>query len=117
MRHELDVAPITGVMAKPVGDLAQSAVIQAARRAILSATSQIKVAKAERLPTFQLALTTGFLGGLTTFSTFSAEVMTLLLRKEYLWGMLAIAAHVAGSLALTLMGILLMRAIYAWAAV
>jgi outer membrane protein TolC len=59
---ELDIAPITGVMAKPQGDLAQSAVIQAAHRAILSATSQIKVAKAERLPTFQLALTTGFLG-------------------------------------------------------
>ncbi len=59
---ELDIAPITGIMAKPVGDVAQSAVIQAAHRAILSATSQIKVAKAERLPTFQLALTTGFLG-------------------------------------------------------
>src|SRR4051812_47678664 len=65
----------------------------------------------------RLLLSTGFLGGLTTFSTFSAEVMTLLLRKEYLWGMLAMAAHVAGSLALTLMGILLMRAIYAWVAV
>ena len=59
---ELDIAPITGVMAKPAGDIAQSAVIQAARRAILSATSQINVAKAERLPTLQLALTTGFLG-------------------------------------------------------
>jgi outer membrane protein TolC len=59
---ELDIAPIVGVMPKPSGDVAQSAVIQAARRAILSATSQIKVAKAERLPTFQIALTTGFLG-------------------------------------------------------
>lgn len=59
---ELDVAPITGVMPKPSGNLAESAVIQAAHRAILSATSQIKAAKAERLPTFQLALTTGFLG-------------------------------------------------------
>jgi multidrug efflux system outer membrane protein len=49
-------------MAKPTGDISQSAVIQAARRAILSANSQIKVAKAERLPTLQLALTTGFLG-------------------------------------------------------
>jgi outer membrane protein TolC len=61
-QSELDIAPITGVMPKPSGDIAQSAVIQAAHRAILSATSQIKVAKAERLPTFQLALTTGFLG-------------------------------------------------------
>jgi outer membrane protein TolC len=59
---ELDIAPITGVMPKPSGDLAQSAVIQAAHRAILSATSQIKAARAERLPTFQVAFTTGFLG-------------------------------------------------------
>jgi outer membrane protein TolC len=59
---ELDIAPITGVMPKPSGDLAQSAVIQAAHRAILSATSQIKAAKAERLPTFQVAFTTGFFG-------------------------------------------------------
>ncbi len=59
---ELDIAPITGVMAKPSGDLAQSAVIQAAHRATLSATSQIKAAKAERLPTFQVAFTTGFFG-------------------------------------------------------
>lgn len=61
-QSELDIAPITGVMAKPSGDIAQSAVIQAAHRAILSATSQIKVAQAERLPTFQVAFTTGFLG-------------------------------------------------------
>ena len=35
-------------------------------------------------PEMQLLATTGFLGGLTTFSTFSAEIVTLLLRKEYL---------------------------------
>ena len=67
-------------------------------------------------PEMQLLVTTGFLGGLTTFSTFSAEIVTLLLRKEYLWGAIAIAAHVVGSLALTLLGILLVRAAYAWAA-
>jgi len=61
----------------------------------------------------RLLLTTGFLGGLTTFSTFSAEIVTLLLRKEYLWGCIAIAAHVVGSLALTIAGILIVRALYA----
>jgi outer membrane protein len=61
-QSELDIAPITGVMPKPSGDIAQSAVIQAAHRAISSATSQIKAAQAERLPTFQVAFTTGFLG-------------------------------------------------------
>src|SRR5512147_925422 len=44
----------------------------------------------------RLLLTTGFLGGLTTFSTFSAEVVTLLLRRDYLWGSIAITAHVVG---------------------
>lgn len=65
-------------------------------------------------PELRLLLITGFLGGLTTFSTFSGEIVTLLLRKEYLWGSVAIAAHVVGSLALTIVGILLMRAAFAW---
>jgi CrcB protein len=65
-------------------------------------------------PEMRLLVTTGFLGGLTTFSTFSAEIVTLLLRREYLWGLAAIAAHVVGSLALTIVGILLMRAVFAW---
>src|SRR6201997_159423 len=48
------------------------------------------------LPTeARLLITTGFLGGLTTFSTFSAEVVTLLVRREYFWGSVAIATHVA----------------------
>jgi len=62
----------------------------------------------------QLLITTGFLGGLTTFSTFSAEIVTLLLSKEYLWGAIAIAGHVVGSLVMTIIGILLMRALLAW---
>ena len=67
-------------------------------------------------PEARLLITTGFLGGLTTFSTFSAEVMTLLLRREYLWGSIAIAAHVVGSLAMTLAGILFVRILFAWEA-
>jgi|SRR5450631_1103551 fluoride exporter len=62
----------------------------------------------------QLLATTGFLGGLTTFSTFSAEVVTLLLRKEYLWGTVAIASHVVGSLTMTILGIWIVRTVYAW---
>jgi CrcB protein len=67
-------------------------------------------------PEMQLLVTTGFLGGLTTFSTFSGEIVSLLLRREYLWGTIAIASHVVGSVAMTILGILLMRAVYAWAA-
>lgn len=65
-------------------------------------------------PEVRLLITTGFLGGLTTFSTFSGEVVALLLRKDYVWGAIAICTHVVGSLALTVVGILLMRALYAW---
>jgi CrcB protein len=62
----------------------------------------------------RLLVTTGFLGGLTTFSTFSAEVVTLLLRREYLWGSITIASHVVGSIVMTIAGIVLIRALYAW---
>jgi len=67
-------------------------------------------------PEVRLLLTTGFLGGLTTFSTFSAEIATLVLRKEWLWGALGIGAHVIGSLAMTVLGLLAMRAIFHWGA-
>jgi CrcB protein len=62
----------------------------------------------------RLLVTTGFLGGLTTFSTFSAEIVTLLTRQEYLWASAVIGAHVVGSLAMTILGIVLIRAVYQW---
>jgi CrcB protein len=65
-------------------------------------------------PEARLLITTGFLGGLTTFSTFSAEIVTLLMRREYLWGSIAIVSHVVGSLAMTILGILLIRALFVW---
>jgi fluoride exporter len=65
-------------------------------------------------PEVRLLLTTGFLGGLTTFSTFSAEITTLLLRRDWMWTVLGIGAHVVGSVVLTVAGILLARSLYAW---
>jgi CrcB protein len=59
-------------------------------------------------PEVRLAVTTGFLGGLTTFSTFSGETVTLFLEKEYPWAALMILSHVAGSLMMTSLGILTM---------
>jgi fluoride exporter len=56
-------------------------------------------------PTTRLAITTGFLGGLTTFSTFSAETVTLIMRAEYLWATVLVLAHVVLSLLATLGGI------------
>jgi CrcB protein len=67
-------------------------------------------------PEMRLLITTGFLGGLTTFSTFSAEITTMLLRRELVWAALGTAAHVAGSVVLTIAGILLARALFAWSA-
>lgn len=54
---------------------------------------------------WRLFAITGFLGGLTTFSTFSAEVVTLLQHGRLLWALGAISLHVAGSLLATLAGI------------
>lgn len=56
-------------------------------------------------PEVRLLLTTGFLGGLTTFSTFSAETVTLIIRHQYVWVGAMLAAHVLGSLLTTLAGI------------
>src|SRR3990172_9441536 len=51
----------------------------------------------------RLFVITGFLGGLTTFSTFSAEAVTLLTRAQYGWGAALILSHLAGSLVMTLL--------------
>ena len=56
-------------------------------------------ARHDLAPEFRLFAITGFLGGLTTFSTFSSEVTQLLLRGEYATGGGLALAHLAGSLA------------------
>lgn len=64
----------------------------------------------EMLPiAWRLAITTGFLGGLTTFSTFSGETITLFLRQQYGWTAAIVLSHLLGSLLLTLAGIGLVR--------
>lgn len=60
-------------------------------------------------PEARLFVITGFLGGLTTFSTFSAEVVTLLSQSQFGWAIAAMGAHLAGSLTLTALGILTVR--------
>jgi CrcB protein len=60
-------------------------------------------------PETRLLVITGFMGGLTTFSTFSAEIVSLISRGEHLWAFGAASAHLLGSLLLTALGIFTMR--------
>lgn len=56
-------------------------------------------------PVWRLALVTGFLGALTTFSSFSAEVVQMLMLKRYWLAAGTTGLHLFGSLALTVLGI------------
>ncbi|WP_115719781.1 fluoride efflux transporter CrcB [Gallaecimonas mangrovi] len=56
-------------------------------------------------PEWRLLAMTGFLGSLTTFSTFSAETVTLLRDGQWQWGMASIGLHVLGSLLMTTLGL------------
>lgn len=60
-------------------------------------------------PEWRLFVITGLLGGLTTFSSFSAEAMQLILRLQYGWAFLLIAIHVLGSLLMTGLGLMTVR--------
>lgn len=61
-------------------------------------------------PEWRLFLITGFLGSLTTFSTFSAESVELLSSQQYGWALLHIGSHLAGSMLMTVAGIMTVRA-------
>ena len=60
---------------------------------------------------WRLFAVTGFLGGLTTFSTFSAESMILLQRGQYGWAFAHISLHLLGSIACCIAGFAVYRAI------
>ena len=61
----------------------------------------------------RLFVITGFLGGLTTFSSFSAEAVGLLMGSRYAWAILLISSHLIGSIVMTVLGILTVRAVIA----
>ena len=59
--------------------------------------------------TLRLLVMTGFLGGLTTFSAFSAEAFNFLQKQQYAWAAGHIASHVIGSLLMTAIGFALVH--------
>lgn len=61
-------------------------------------------------PEWRLFIITGFCGGLSTFSTFSAEIIQFFQKGELFWGLSTIAIHVIGSLLMTAIGL----ASYQW---
>jgi CrcB protein len=66
-------------------------------------------------PEWRLFVITGFLGSLTTFSTFSAEVVALVQQGRLAWAVAAIGAHLFGSLLMTLAGLASVEAARRWA--
>lgn len=62
-------------------------------------------------PQWRLFVVTGLLGGLTTFSTFSAETVQLIGRQQYGWAVVAVAGHVLGSFAMTVAGFITVRVV------
>ncbi len=58
---------------------------------------------------YRLFVITGFMGGLTTFSTFSAEAVNLISRGEYVWALAHTAVHLGGSLLMTTLGLLTVK--------
>jgi CrcB protein len=78
---------------------------------LIGVAVEVLVNHALLTPEWRLFIITGFLGGLTTFSTFSAEAVSLLSRQQYGWALGLIGAHLAGSLIMTMLGIMTVRAL------
>ncbi len=91
----------------PLGTLAANLVGALVMGVAMGAFTQFQALS----PEMRLFVTTGFLGGLTTFSTFSAETVTLLLRAEYAWALAIVALHLIGSLAMTVLGFVSIHAL------
>jgi len=105
LRWGLSVALNTAVPNLPLGTLACNLV----GGFLIGVAVEVFALHPVMAPEIRLFVITGFLGGLTTFSAFSAEAVSLLQRNEYGWAFGMISAHLLGSLAMTLLGIAMVR--------
>ena len=65
-------------------------------------------------PSWRLLLITGFLGALTTFSSFSAEVVGMLMQSRFVLALVTAGLHLIGSLLLTLAGMKTVEYLWPW---
>lgn len=76
---------------------------------LIGVAVEVFALRTELAPEMRLFIITGFLGGLTTFSTFSAEAVSLLQRGQAGWALAHVGAHLIGSIVLTMLGIAAVR--------
>jgi len=104
-RWGLSVALNTVVPNLPLGTLAANLIGGYLVGVAVELVLQLALVSAE----WRLFIITGFLGSLTTFSTFSVEAVELLSLQRYGWALLHVGSHLAGSLLATLLGIFTVR--------
>jgi CrcB protein len=76
---------------------------------LIGVAMAVFIAYPDLSPLWKLLIVTGFLGGLTTFSSFSAEVVTALMSGRAMWAIATIAVHVIGGVTMTILGVLTVR--------
>jgi fluoride exporter len=108
LRWGLSIALNSVVVSLPLGTLASNLI----GGYLIGVAVEVVTSHSLLSPESRLFIITGFLGGLTTFSTFSAEAVGLLQRQQYGWAMSLIFAHLIGSLTMTMLGIATVRGLW-----
>jgi CrcB protein len=104
-RWTLGLALDTALPGIPLGTLLANVIGGFLMGVVLGMLDQFQALPLE----WRLAITTGFLGGLTTFSTFTGETLNHLLRQQWGWAASMITVHVVGSILAAALGFAVIR--------